>query len=107
MKKITLSIVLVVSIFLLPESVPATDTSIKTRIQNQELRIQKGCDKGQITSREERFLKKEQKSIKKMIKKLSQGQSFSANNKKKIHAALNRASLHIFKKRYNSESKKK
>jgi kynurenine formamidase len=104
MKKTALSIVSVVSILLVSESVLAA-ASIKTRIQKQESRIQKGCDKGQITTSEEKTLKNEQKNIKKMIEKLSQGHSISSESKKKVHTALNRASINIFKKRYNSKSK--
>ena len=106
MKKTALSIVSVVSILLVSESVLAAATSIKMRIQKQESRIQKGCDKGQITTGEEKILKNEQKSIKKMIEKLSKGQSISSGSKKKVHAALNRASINIFKKRYNNKSKR-
>ncbi len=107
MKKIALNIVSVVSILLVAESALAANVSIKTRIQKQEMRIQKGCDRGQITNSEERILKSEQKSIKKMIKKLSQGRSFSAGSKKKVHAALDRSSINIFKKRYNNKSKRR
>lgn len=106
MKKTILSIASIVSILLVSESVLATG-SIKTRIQKQEMRIQKGCDKGQITNGEERSLKNEQKSIKKMIKKLSRGRSISSGSKKKVHAALDRASINIFKKRYNNKSKQR
>jgi len=105
MKKITLTIVSAISILLVTEATLAGNESIKSRLQNQESRIEKGCDKGQITNKEESALKNEQKNIRTMIKKLSTGEKFSVKDKRKIHAALNRSSLHIFKKRYNGEVK--
>jgi hypothetical protein len=105
MKKITLTIVSAISILLVTEATLAASESIKSRILKQESRIEKGCDKGQITSTEESSLKNEQKNIKEMIENLSSGQAFSVKNKRKVHAALNRSSLHIFKKRYNNEVK--
>ncbi|MCK5917044.1 MAG: hypothetical protein KAG34_01370 [Cocleimonas sp.] len=106
MKKTALSIVSIISILLVSEPVLAENASIKIRIQKQELRIQKGCDKGQITHGEELILKNEQKNIKKMIKKLSRGRSFSSGSKNKVHTALNRSSINIFKKRYNKPKRK-
>jgi len=107
MKKIILTIVSAVSILLVTDAALAASESIKSRLLKQESRIEKGCDKGQITDKEENALKNEQKNIKIMIKKLSSDQAFSVKNKRKIHAALNRSSLHIFKKRYNNEVKSK
>ncbi len=107
MKKILLSTIALASILLLSEPILAAGASVNTRIKTQEFRIQKGCDKGQITNREEFILRKEHKKIKKMIKRLMQSHPVSLKNKKKIHSILNRASLNIFKKRYNAQSKAK
>ena len=107
MKKILLSTAILVSILLLSESVLAADSSVNTRIKTQEFRIQKGCDKGQITNKEEFILRKEHKKIKKMIRRLLRNRPISLQNKNKMHSALNRASLNIFKKRYNKISKSK
>ena len=107
MKKIILSTVATVSILLVSESALATTSeSIKTRLKSQESRIQKGSDKGQLTEKEKQTLKNEQKNIKKLIKKLSKDHVFSAKDTKKIHTLLDQASIHIFKKRYNKQTKK-
>ncbi|MCK5896904.1 MAG: hypothetical protein KAG20_08865 [Cocleimonas sp.] len=103
MKKITVSIVSVVSILLISEPSLAASPSIDMRIKSQELRIQKGRDKGQITKEEEKILKNEQQNIKKRFKKLSLKSDFLLRKKKEIHVALDRSSVHIFKKRYNND----
>jgi hypothetical protein len=105
MKKIVLGIASVLSVVLISEAAFATSASINARIKNQEFRIQKGCDNGQITNGEEKTLKNEQKNIKKMISQLSNSQGGALHNKKKVHAALNRSSVHIFEKRYNNKTK--
>ena len=107
MKKILLSTAALVSILLLSESVLAAGASVNTRIKTQEFRIQKGCDKGQITKREEFVLRKEHKKIKVMVRRFLRSPPVSLQSKKKMHSALNRASLNIFKKRYNKKSKRK
>ncbi len=105
MKKIILSIVSIVSILLVSESALATSESIKIRLKNQEFRIEKGSDKGQLTKGEKQTLKNEQKHIKTLIKRLSKDHVFSATDTKKVHAVLDQASIHIFKKRYNKQTK--
>lgn len=107
MKKIVLNVVTIISILLVSESTLASNESIKIRMKNQELLIQKGCDKGQLTKREKTILKNEQKKIKKLIRKLSKDQDFSAKDQSKVHAVLDQARLHIFKKRYNKKAKNK
>ena len=107
MNKKIVSIISIVAIMLLSESVLAAGSSITARIQEQESRIQKGCDKGQLTEKEEAALKREQRNIKSMIKSLSRDHVVSSNDQIKIHAALNKASVNIFKKRYNRETKRK
>ena len=105
MKKIVLSIVFIVSVLLISESTLAANESINTRLKNQESRIQKGCGKGQLTKKEKKVLKNEQKKIKKLIKTLSSDRDFSSEDKKKVHIALNQARVHIFTKRYNKKIK--
>jgi len=107
MKKILLSTAVLTSILLFSEPVLAADIAINTRIKTQEFRIQKGCDKGQITNKEELILRKEQRRIKIMIRRLLRNRPISRQNKRKIASALNKASLNIFKKRYNNKSKAK
>ncbi|HIO93226.1 MAG TPA: hypothetical protein EYG68_10355 [Leucothrix mucor] len=107
MKKILISTISVVSIFLLSESILAAGSSVKARLQSQELRIQKGCDRGQITNNEELLLRREHKKIKAMVERLMRNRPVSVKSKKKVHVALNRASVHIFKKRYNKQSKRR
>jgi sucrose-6-phosphate hydrolase SacC (GH32 family) len=104
MKKITVSIVSAISILLISESSLAASASLDMRIKNQELRIQKGRDKGQITKEEERILQDEQKNIKRMLNKFSSKHDISPKNEKEIHVALDRSSVHIFKKRYNDQT---
>ncbi len=105
MKKIILSTVAIVSILLISESALANNESIQIRLKSQESRIQKGVDKDQLTEEEKQTLKNEQKHIKKLIKELSKDHVFSATDTKKIHALLDQASIHIFKKRYNKQTK--
>ena len=107
MKRILLSTITLVSILLLPASILAAEVSVNTRLKTQALRIQKGCDKGQITKKEEFVLRKEHKKIKVMIRQLQQSPPVSAKTNKKMHSALDKASLNIFKKRYNKKVKGK
>ncbi len=108
MKKIVLNITSIVSILIISGSAVATENdSIPLRLKKQESRIQKGCDRGQLTKDEKKILRKEQEKIKQLIKKLSSDKVFSPEDKNKVHAALDKASIHIFKQRYNKKSKPK
>jgi hypothetical protein len=107
MKKIVLSIISVILVSQVSGSALAAGESINARLKNQESRIQKGCDRGQLTKKEKKTLRKEQERIKLLIKKLSSDQNFSSEDKKKIHLALTQARLNIFAKRYNKNKKTK
>jgi len=108
MKKILLNIVSIILILLTSEFAGAIENEpIPIRLKKQASRIQKGCDRGQLTTEEKKILKKEQEKIKQLIKQLSSDKVFSAEDKNKIHAALDKASIHIFKQRYNKKVKLK
>lgn len=106
MKKRALSLIPVILVSLVSGSALAASESINTRLKNQESRIQKGCEKGQLTKDEKKILRKEQEQIKLLIKRLSSDQKFSSKDKKKVHLALTQARVNIFTKRYNKKNKK-
>ncbi len=112
MNKRLLITLVTISILLLSESVLATDSvsldkRIEQRLKIQAVLIQKGCDKGQITKKEEAILRKEQSKIKAMVRKLMHRKNVSVKNKKKIHSVLDKARIRIFMKRYNKIFRRK
>ena len=106
MKKMLLISMLVPAMLLLSESVFAS-SSVTSRILSQEVRIQKGCEKGQLTIKEEKVLKKEHERIKSLFKRLTKSRALSKKDERLVHKQLNKASVHIFKKRYNNKSDRK
>lgn len=110
MNKIFLLTMSTVLVLLFSESVlaaPSATPSVESRVQNQQARIEKGRSKGQLTTQEEKTLKQEHTRIKSLLRNLTKKQGLSKKDEKRMHKELNKASLHIFKKRYNGKVEKK
>lgn len=85
------------------QATSSTTQSISERLESQEKKIKEGVKLGQITKAEKRTLNKEQSAIKKQIKKLTKSGKLSEKDQAKIHSKLDKATLNIYRLRYNQE----
>ncbi len=84
----------------------AETPGIDQRQTNQEQRIDKGIESGQLTEREANRLNKQQEHINKMEDKAKSDGVVTNKERAKINAAQNRASRHIAKEKHDRQGKR-
>ncbi len=74
---------------------------VQKRQENQRNRIDKGRDKGQLTRKEKRRLRADQKEVKKLMRKYGKDGRYTREERRIINNAQDRAGKHIKRYRHN------
>ena len=72
------------------------------RLENQQWRIEQGIESGALTRKEAKFLKKEQKELRKITKHLSKDGRLSKRDRHFLDDRFDEASAHIYRLKHNS-----
>ena len=86
-----------------PSALADSPISIEQRIQKQSAKIQEGVKMGQLTPIEQRILRDEQQMIKRSLNTLSKGDKITSQHTTQLHRKLDKASINIYKLRYNKD----
>lgn len=81
------------------------DPGVNARQHKQQDRIENGLRSGELTVRETRKLAKQQRRINKMERKYKSDGHLSKKERVRLHAAQNRASANIYKKKHNGRKR--
>ena len=89
---------------------PADTTSTKRidkRQENQEKRIEKGAQTGQLTDKEQKRLEKGQKRVQKMEDKAMADGKMTKKERARIERAQDKQSKNIYRERHDKQTEKK
>jgi hypothetical protein len=83
----------------------ASASVVSERLYNQKLRIRQGVISGELSRGEAQVLKKEQRRIRKNLKKAWADGKVTRPEWRRIQILQNRASNHIYRLKHNSNSR--
>jgi polyhydroxyalkanoate synthesis regulator phasin len=80
------------------------DPGVNERQQNQRARIQQGVKSGELTNREARGLRAEQRHIKREEARYKADGEVTARERADLHRDLNRSGRHIYNQKHDAQS---
>jgi septal ring factor EnvC (AmiA/AmiB activator) len=78
---------------------------IDARLERQQARIEQGVSSGELTRKETKYLKREQRRLHKKVRKFSRDGRLSSKERRKLTAGLDRASDNIYSFKHNESSR--
>jgi hypothetical protein len=104
MKKTIMTSILALGVGIILVS-QASASVVSERLYNQKLRIRQGVISGELSRGEAQVLKKEQRRIRKNLKKAWADGKVTRPEWRRIQILQNRASNHIYRLKHNSNSR--